>query len=113
VGAVVSHLREIGLIDDLNYARLWVRSRVKTNPRGALLLRKELRTKGVAADVIEKALEEFKEAYDEIELLSRLAESRARKLTHLDRRTRQRRLFNYLLRRGFPIDEVRSITRRY
>lgn len=113
VSAVVSHLREIDLIDDLHYARLWIRTRVKTNPRGTLLLRKELRTKGVAAAVVEKALEEFKESYDETELLSRVAEGRAQKLTHLDRRARQRRLFNYLLRRGFPIDEVRSITRKY
>jgi len=113
ISSVISYLKEISLIDDLDYARLWIRSRIKTNPRGALLLKKELRMKGIAPATVEKALEEFKAAYDETELLTRVAESRAKRLAHLDRGVRRRRLFNYLLRRGFPIDEVRIVTRKY
>ena len=39
--------------------------------------------------------------------------SRAEKLKNLDPISKRRRLSNYLLRRGFPIDEVREITQKY
>ncbi len=111
--STIGYLKSIGLIDDLNYSRLWIRSRAKINPKGSLLLRRELRIKGIAPPTIEKALEESKEFYDEGELLVQVAERRAEKLKNLDPISKRRRLSNYLLRRGFPIDEVREITQKY
>lgn len=113
ISSTLSHFRDIGLIDDLNYSILWVRNRSKTNPRGTLLLRKELRMKGIAPEIIEKALEEFKNSYDESELLAQVAERRAKKMVKLDPISKKRRLFNYLLRRGFPLDEVRRVIKKY
>jgi len=111
--STLGHLKEIGLIDDLDFSRLWIRNRTKINPRGTLLLDRELRMKGVAPQIIEKALREFKERYEESRLLVEVAERRARKMKGLDSASRRRRLFYYLLRRGFPIDEVRKVTQRY
>jgi regulatory protein len=113
ISSTLERLKEIGLIDDLSFSRLWIRDRTKINPRGTLLLRRELRMKGVAPPTIEKALEEFKEKNDESRLLIEVAERRAKKLKGLDSVSRRRRLFNYLLRRGFPMDEVRKVTQRY
>lgn len=113
ISIVIDYLKGIGLIDDLNYSRLWIRSRSRTNPRGALLLRQELRMKGIASQIIERVLDEFKESYNEEELLVQVAEKRAKKLKNLDPISRKRRLFNYLLRRGFLVDEVRKVIKRY
>lgn len=113
ISSTVEYLKEMDLVDDLNFSRLWIRNRAKINPRGALLLRQELRMQGIPPRIIEKALEEFKECYDESELLVEVAEKRAKKLRDLDSASRRRRLFNYLLRRGFPIDEVKEVTKKY
>lgn len=69
--------------------------------------------KGIAPEIIEKAIEEFKNSYDESELLAQVAEKRAKKMVKLDPISKKRRLFNYLLRRGFPLDEVRRVIKKY
>ncbi|KPJ50084.1 hypothetical protein AMJ40_03875 [candidate division TA06 bacterium DG_26] len=113
IDTLVRSLKEVDLIDDLNYARSWVRNRSTSSPRGALLLRRELKMKGIEASVIHEVMEEFKQIYDEGELLAEVAEKRAKQMSGLDSLTRKRRLFGYLLRRGFTLDEVKRVVTRY
>ncbi len=113
ISSTVESLRNLGLVDDLNYAKLWIRSRVKTNPKGQYVLRKELRMKGVASPLIDRALRELEGFFDERSLLESVAERRARHLAGLDPATRKRRLYDYLIRRGFRRDEVREIIEKH
>ena len=58
VSEVISSLKDKRIIDDLKFSRLWIESRMRTSPKGDMLLRKELAQKGVAPLTIDKALSE-------------------------------------------------------
>jgi SOS response regulatory protein OraA/RecX len=64
----------------------------------------ELRRKGVAEDVIDRAI--ASEGLSEAELARRIIESRSPRLSGLDPAKRRKRLQDLLLRRGLSFDVV-------
>lgn len=107
-GEVLERLRRSGLVDDLEFARYWVQSRLQHNPRGAMALRQELYQKGVDESAIEEALAE----YDEEDAAMRTAETARRKFQSLPPDLFRRRLTEYLLRRGFPYSIVQTVVQQ-
>lgn len=97
---VLERFAEVGLVDDLGFARLWVEGqrRRMTSTRS---LRQELHAKGVAADTIDEALGDRDVDADHEAALA-LARKKARSLGALEPHVRQRRLAGALARRGFP-----------
>lgn len=105
---VLERLRRSGLVDDREFARYWVQSRLQHNPRGVVALRQELYQKGVDESAIEEALAE----YDEEEAAARAAETARRKLRGLPPDVFRRRLTDYLLRRGFSSGVARTVVQQ-
>ena len=56
VDLVLQRLEETNLLDDEQFAFQWVEFRNKIKPKSAIMLRRELTQKGVAAEFIEKAV---------------------------------------------------------
>jgi regulatory protein len=56
---VLDDLEDRGWLDDAEFARSWIRDRLRLRPRGRRALLAELRKKGVEAAVAEAALEEI------------------------------------------------------
>jgi regulatory protein len=112
IDGVVENLRHTGNIDDAKFARLWVESRMHSNPMGDVVLRHELKTKGVADSIIEAALEEKAANYDEYEVAFSMARERFERLKKLDRRKALKRLYDFLMRRGFKYDTVQRIAEK-
>ncbi|MEZ5211372.1 regulatory protein RecX [Gordonia sp. (in: high G+C Gram-positive bacteria)] len=110
---VLARLEESGLIDDDEFAREWAGSRSRYSGRGRLALRRELRTKGVAAHTIEAALAEIEpddERAQAAELAAKKLASWSLDLTDPgDRAKAYRRLAGVLGRRGFPPDVISSV----
>lgn len=96
-----------GYLDDAEFARLWVDNRVQHRPRGERLLAQELRQKGIDRDVISTVLEETE--LNEYDAALELARKRAPRLANLDEQTRERRLSQYLARRGYGWDVIRPV----
>lgn len=91
---------EAQLIDDAQYARSFVSSRLAAGGKSASMLRRELKQKGVAEDKIQDALSELDDA-QEFEIALKLAISRASRMTNLELEKKRRRLLGVLMRRGF------------
>lgn len=91
---------EAQLIDDAQYARSFVSSRLAAGGKSASMLRRELKQKGVAEDKIQDALSELDDA-QEFEIALKLAISRASRMTNLELDKKRRRLLGVLMRRGF------------
>ncbi len=102
IEAVISRLLDNKLVDDENFARLWVENRSAFRPRGRYALRTELQQKGVNADIIEQALENL----DESSLAYQLALKQGRQLKSLDWQSFWKKLSSYLSRRGFEYSLV-------
>lgn len=93
----MARLREVRLLDDGEFARSYVDQRDRTSPRGRRLLRAELRSKGVTPQIADGPLAEV----DESDAAYRAAAKRGRTLSVLPYPDFQRRLEDFLLRRGF------------
>ena len=105
IAEVSSRLLGAGLLDDVAFARSWVENRETFRPRGSWGLRYELRQKGITDDTIAEALE----GMDFANSAYRAAMRRAGRLAHLDRRVFQRRMGDFLKRRGFSYGVIRSV----
>ena len=109
IDAVVEDLRRLGYVDDPKFAKFWVESRMHTNPVGDVMLRRELKAKGVPDPVIEEALAAKAGAYDEREIAKSMAVGRFERFKKMDRRKALKRVYDFLLRRGFAYETVRSV----
>ena len=102
--AVLDRFEEVQLVDDAEFARLWVasRSRSKSLARGAL--KRELAEKGISGDLAAEALEQVS---DEDELAAARALARRKLQSSVDltdraaRDKQARRLVSMLARKGY------------
>ena len=110
---VIAKLREVGLIDDADFARQVARSKVASGA-SRRRLHQELFKRGVARDVADQAVEEVleDEQVDEVAVAERVARKRLRSLAGADAATRRRRLYAYLARRGHDSDTIRQVMDR-
>ena len=107
---VLDRLANVGLVDDVEYARAWLAGRLHRRMAGWRRLEGELRGKGVSAGDIAAArarLEQREGASDEIEAARKALAQAARRYARLDERTRTQRLYAMLARRGFDGDVIR------
>jgi len=102
VEAVITGLKEQGLVDDMAFAQFWKDNRQSFSPRSRWLTRLELRQKGVADDIINQVVD----AVDDADSAYRAALSKARSLSLSDYQSFRRRLGEYLKRRGFGYEVI-------
>ena len=79
------------------------------NPMGDVVLRRELKDKGVSDSIIEAALEAKNESYDEYGVAFSMASERFERLKKCDRKKAMKRVYDFLLRRGFKYENVQRI----
>ncbi|MGL5823992.1 MAG: regulatory protein RecX [Nocardioides sp.] len=96
---VLDRFEEVGLIDDLAFARLWVTTRQVSRGATRRVLAAELQRKGVAAHVTAVALAEVDEADEEASARQHVRK-KLPSLARLDQATATRRLIGQLARKG-------------
>lgn len=109
VEAIILRLEQAGLVNDTEFARFWVENRERFRPRGMHALRYELRGKGIDEETIEDALDSI----DVSASAYRAACRKAQQLSHLDRQEFDRKLVEYLGRRGFSYELAREVAERH
>ncbi|MCY3772284.1 MAG: regulatory protein RecX [Gemmatimonadetes bacterium] len=112
ITAVLDRLENVGLIDDGRFARLWIDERLRKRPVGLSLLRRELRQKGIDAEVIESALEESASGEGEAGRAYEALRRQTYRYARLDRDAAHRRMVAFLGRRGFGQDVVYKVVHR-
>lgn len=110
IDRVIVRLRDLELLDDAQFARLWVANRQNLSPRGAQALRQELRAKGVDRAVADDVISAATDADSERAACEDVARKAAHKYANSpDRATFQRRFGGFLQRRGFNFDTIKPI----
>lgn len=103
--AVLDRFEEVQLIDDAEFARMWVRSRSQTRALARGALKRELADKGIDGDMADQALNQLTPE-DELESARELIRRKIRPDWNLgDRLVRDkhvRRLVAMLARKGYP-----------
>ena len=95
------------MLNDTDFALLWVENRRTFRPRGKLLLRKELLAKGINDSDIEIALSEV----DELADARQLAYSKLSKYDGLSLDFLRKKIWSLLSRRGFDYSVVNDLVR--
>ena len=110
---VVAKLRDIGLINDADFARQVVRSKVSAGA-SKRRVQQELFKRGVARDVADEAVSEVleDESVDEVAVAERVARKRLPSLASADAITQRRRLYAFLARRGHESETIRKVMDR-
>jgi regulatory protein len=109
IEAIVDRLEGAGFLDDEAFAQYWVENRERFRPRGARALHYELRAKGIADSLIDRALASI----DASASAHRAASRKAQHLSHLDQPTFMRKLVEYLARRGFDYSVAQEVAERH
>jgi len=103
VEIVIHDLIASGLLDDRAFTRSWINYRL-ARPFGFRRIIQELKTKGIAAEIIEQAVAEIKEGYSSEVVAVDLAQRRWQRLPAIDLDKKKKRVLDFLLRRGFEAD---------
>jgi len=98
--AVLSRFTDVGLIDDVAFARAWVSSRHAGRGLARRALAAELRRRGVDDEVVSDALETLAPE-EEAETARRLVARKMAATRGLDPTVRTRRLAGMLARKGY------------
>lgn len=110
IDRVITRLRDLELLDDAQFAKLWVANRQNLSPRGAQGLRQELRSKGVNREVAEQVVAETTDPDSEREACADVARRAVHKYSNApDRMTFNRKFGSFLQRRGFGFDTIKPV----
>lgn len=113
IDMVLERLAGAGLVDDSAYGRQFARSRLEAARTAPARIERDLVQRGLdrrtAATAVQDVLAD--EPVDMAAIVDTVVQRRAVLLAGLDERTRRRRLYAYLARRGFDADDIRRALR--
>ncbi|ABK02855.1 regulatory protein RecX [Arthrobacter sp. FB24] len=102
--SVLDRFEEVRLVDDAEFADMWVRSRSQTRKLARGALRRELADKGIEPDVAARALEQLSDEAEESaarQLVERKLKASADLTDRAERDKVTRRLASMLARKGY------------
>lgn len=106
IDAAVEYVKSFDYINDVSYAERYILNRQGTKSKREIYA--ALCQKGICREDIERAMESCYEAEDEFAAICRLCEKKhfvAEEATDVERK----RMYNYLLRKGFHGEDVRKV----
>lgn len=103
--AVLDRFAEVQLVDDVEFAQMWVRSRAQTRSLARGALKRELSEKGIADDLAEEALGQLSDEDERASAVALIRRKLRRSMGLAERPERDkivRRLVSMLARKGYP-----------
>lgn len=104
----IASLVRRGLLDDPAFTRAWLRCRLQ-RPLGIKRVTLELKDKGIAPELVRREWDQLRADYNEGEMVEVLVGKRMARYTDLDPLQKNRRMTDYLLRRGFSADVIHKV----
>ena len=110
----IRRLVDNGLLDDAKYAEQYARSKITTTGASKRRLQQDLYRKGIKGDLATNAIASVLESeeIDPAAVLERVAKKKLIQLGDLEPLVLRRRLFAFLARRGYDVDEIKAVVSR-
>lgn len=109
IDEIVKELFEYKYLNDKEFAEAYINDRINFNPRGNFLIKKELREKGVAENIIDEKMKKLLPAKKELELAKKAAE---KKLEYLNKDLEKNKVYQkigaYLQSKGYSSHIIRE-----
>jgi regulatory protein len=108
IRAACKALKNNGFIDDNAFTKAWIAARLK-KPLGLERIKQELKLKGIADSVLESNIEEIRGSYSQEDTILKVVKAKLSKFSSQDPDKIKKKLFGYLLRRGFSAEKIIDI----
>jgi regulatory protein len=107
----IRRLLDNGLLDDAKFAEQFARSRMLSTGASKRRLTQDLYRKGIKGDVATSAIANVidQDEIDPAAVIERVARKKLAQLGDLEPVVLRRRLFAFLARRGYDIDEIKRV----
>jgi len=107
---VMVELKDTSLLDDYAFAKAFVHDRLSLKPKGSFQIAYELKNKGISKEIIERVFSEEKVVEGDFDRAFAVAKKRLEILRSIkDKKTIKRRLYNFLLTRGFSYEVIKGV----
>lgn len=105
---VTRYLQSVKMVDDNQFAHAFVRDRLKRKPTGQALLRQQLLAKGISSAMADQVLTELVSPQSQQASALQAAKRKIQLTQHtekiIDAEKREKRILDFLLRRGFSYE---------
>ena len=107
----IRRLVDNGLLDDAKFAEQYARSKITTTGASKRRLQQDLYRKGIKGDLATTAISNVleQEEIDPAVMIERVAKKKLAQLGDLEPLVLRRRLFAFLARRGYDLDEIKRV----
>ena len=108
---VIRRLLDNGLLNDERFAEQYARSKMLSTGASKRRLTQDLYRKGIKGDVATSAIANVidQDEIDPAAVIERVARKKLAQLGNLEPAVLRRRLFAFLARRGYDVDEIKRI----
>jgi regulatory protein len=110
----IGRLVDNGLLNDKKYAEQFARSKIVTTGASKRRVQQDLYRKGIRGELATNAIANVieQEEIDPAAVIERVAKKKLAQLGDLEPLVIRRRLFAFLARRGYELDEIKSVVSR-
>lgn len=107
---VITKLKEQKFLNDFEFAKQWVESRMRFRPRSKKMLIFELKQKGISQEIIDQIFSAnlADSIFNEKEQIQKLIEKKIEKYKGLSKQEVFPKLGGFLSRRGFDYDTIKA-----
>ena len=109
VAKTLSKAKQVGLVDDELFARLYAEDRLLSRPCSRRLLIRELAAKGLPRELAVRAASQALPELSEANLAQKALAGKLSLWCGLPKDTQRRRAYGFLLRRGFSAELAREV----
>jgi regulatory protein len=109
IATAIGEFKEKGYLDDLEFARMFLREEVRLKKNGPLLIKNKLLVKGIPSEMVEEVLAAEYDTGLQQENCRFLAAKRRKALDTLPERKQKERLAAYLKQKGYPWDTCQGV----
>lgn len=110
IDEIVNDLKRVGFINDKEFALRFSRNFINRRPAGEILLKTELKRRGIKSEIIDETLKKVYSEFDKKELALKLIEKKKFNLSSNDPKIKKK-IADLLLRRGFDWGIVGEVMR--
>ena len=107
----IRRLVDNGLLNDAKYAEQYARSKILSTGASKRRLQQDLYRKGIKGDIATNAIANVidQDEIDPAAVIERVARKKLAQLGNLEPVVLRRRLFAFLARRGYDLDEIKRV----
>lgn len=111
---IIKLLHDQAFLNDELFAKMWIESRARFNPKSKRIITLELKQKGITQEIVEKVMTEFGNEENSDDVLARkIVEQKISRYTDLPKEKQYEKLAGQLGRRGFSWDTIKKVLASY